>query len=437
MSAWGRANQRLLENASVRPWSETTRVGSHCPLRLPVQPPLAARLYLNIISSFGLQSRLLQFGFYPPHYPPRYSHHGSMTSQAKMQTIILLLLAILHHTSACKYLRAIQILETSALQRTNPSTYIPSLPGIAQEVSVNLTKLFQSELSISTEEAQQAVIFFTDATESRPFVIKQLKDGSRILTNEMAIDREEICDPFKYPHHAAVSQKCCEKERGDGEYKKNPFNPQLDFNCCVFLGITVEGYGTFSLRIDVVDVNDNIPSFSIPPEASLGHAGKDKSAIIKIDENIPQGTIIPLPQAFDLDEGKNSDLLFRVEKVSPLAAWEQHFKLMSSPEDSCVTYSLTESRSRDNSFPALCLLGTIDRETVPGFTFDLVARDQGDPVALSTTLSMSISINFPTRIENASISVQDLISVPDRYYYVSVPGGKEGGEDWNMVDAHA
>lgn len=317
-----------------------------------------------------------------------------MTSQTKMETIFLLLLAIFHHTSACKYLRTIQVLETNALQRSNPSSYIPSPPGIAQEVSVNLTKLFQSELSISTEEAQQAVIFFTDATESRPFVIKQLKDGSRILTNEMAIDREEICNPFKNPHHTAVSQKCCAKGRGDGEYKRNPFNPQLDFHCCVFLGITVEGYGTFSIRIDVVDVNDNVPTFNIPPEASLGNAGKDTPAVIKIDENTPQGTIIPLPQAFDLDEGKNSDLLFSVEKVDPLAEWEQHFKLLSDPEDRCVTNSLTESQNRDNSFPALCLLGTIDRETVPGFTFDLVARDQGDPVALSTTLSMSISVSF-------------------------------------------
>lgn len=336
-----------------------------------------------------------------------------MTSRISMQTrYFLLFLVILQHTAlGCKYLRTIQILETNALQKSNPtSPYIPSLPGIAQEVSVNLTKLFQSELSISTEEAQQAVIFFTDATESRPFVIKQLKDGSRILTNEMPIDREEICDPFKYPHNAAVSRKCCAKERSDADFKENPFNPQLDFQCCVFLGITVEGYGTFSLRIDVVDVNDNIPRFSIPPEAALGHAGKDTPAVIKIVENTPQGTIIPLPQAFDLDEGKNSELLFRVEKVSPLASWEQHFKLLSGPEDRCVTNSLTESPSKETSFPALCLLATIDREIVPGFTFDLVARDQGDPLALSTTLSMSIAVSFYLFSELNGSNLQSLCS---------------------------
>ncbi|KAM7540332.1 hypothetical protein Aperf_G00000044755 [Anoplocephala perfoliata] len=318
-----------------------------------------------------------------------------------MQRFSILLIVIFQTTFGCKYLQSIQILEINALHKSSPTPYIPSLPGIAQEVSVNLTKLFQNELSISTQEARQTIIFFTDATESRPFVIKQLKDGSRILTNELPVDREEICDPFKFPHHAAVSRKCCTKEERAGENKENPFNPQLDFQCCIFLGITVEGYGTFALRIDVVDVNDNAPRFNIPPEAALGHVGKDVPAVIKIVENTPQGTIIRLPQAFDLDEGKNSDLLFRVEKVNPVAAWEQHFKLLSGPEDRCITDPLTESQSRDITFPALCLLGTIDRETVPGFTFDLVARDQGDPMALSTTLSMSITVldendNAPT-----------------------------------------
>lgn len=313
----------------------------------------------------------------------------------KMRKFSVLLIVIFQTTFGCKYLQSIQILEINALHKSSSPSYIPPLPEIAQEVSVNLTKLFQNELSISTQEARQTIIFFTDATESRPFVIKSLKDGSRILTNELPVDREEICDPFKFPHHAAVSRKCCARERSDGEYKENPFNPQLDFQCCVFLGITVEGYGTFALRIDVVDVNDNAPRFTIPPEASFGHVGRDVPAVIKIAENTPQGTLISLPQALDLDEGKNSDLLFRVEKINPLAPWEQHFKLLSGPEDRCITNSLTESQNRDITFPALCLLGTIDREIVPGFTFDLVARDQGDPIALSTTLSMSITVRHP------------------------------------------
>ncbi|VDK23189.1 unnamed protein product [Taenia asiatica] len=324
-----------------------------------------------------------------------------MNLKVKMQRTFLTIFWSLHITFACKYLQSIQILETNALQKSNLPSYLPAQSGIAQDVSINLTKIFQTELSISVEEARQTLIFFTDASESQPFAIKQLKDGSHMLTNELPIDREEICDPFKFPHHAAVSRKCCAKENSNDRHKTNPFNPQLDFRCCVFLGITVEGYGTFALRIDVVDVNDNPPRFHLPPESTLSHAGKETPGVIKIMENTAQGTIISLPQAFDLDEGRNADLLFRVEKISPLATWEHHFKLLSGPEDRCITNSLTESQQRDVTFPALCLLGTIDREAVTGFAFDLVARDQGEPVALSTTLSMSIVVldendNAPT-----------------------------------------
>ena len=308
--------------------------------------------------------------------------------------LFLLLQLLLPTIYACKYLRSIQILEANGLQMTDSTTYIPSLAGIAQDVSVNLTKLFQTELSLLLQEVQKTVIFFTDATESRPFAIKQLKDNSYILTNEVPIDREEICDPFKFPHHAAVSRKCCPKGNDNNEYKEIPFNSQIDFHCCIFLGITVEGHGTFSLRIDVVDVNDNPPRFNIPHDYTPNHPGKDSPTVIKIMENTPQGTLIPLPQAFDLDEGKNGALLFRVGRATPLAAWEQHFKLLSNSEDrSITTNTLGETQSKDATLPALCLLRTIDREAVASFSFDLIARDQGEPIALSTTLSMSIIVS--------------------------------------------
>nr|CDS22645.1 protocadherin fat 1 [Echinococcus granulosus] len=324
-----------------------------------------------------------------------------MNSKVRIRCTFLLILWSLHVTFACKYLQLFQILETNALQKSNLPSYVPSQAGIAQDVSINLTKLFQTELSILGDEARQIAIFFTDATESRPFTIKQLRDGSRILTNELPVDREEICNPFKFPHHTAVSRKCCAKGDSDDGYKENPFKSQLDFPCCVFLGITVESYGTFALRIDVIDVNDNPPRFNLLPEFTLSRAGNDFPGVITIMENTAQGTIISLPQAFDLDEGKNADLLFHVEKNSPLEAWEQHFKLLSGPDDRCITNSLTESPQRDGTFPALCLLGTIDRETVSGFTFDLIARDQGEPMALTTTLSMSIVIAKPSSLSSS------------------------------------
>ncbi|VDD79771.1 unnamed protein product [Mesocestoides corti] len=318
-----------------------------------------------------------------------------------MFQLILILIYSSHATFACKYLHSIPILETSALQKFSAPAYIPSIAEIPQEISFNLTKLFQEKLSIATREARQVPVFFTDATESHPFVIKHAKDGSRILTNELPIDREEICDPFKYPHHASVARKCCASTESKERYGTSPFDPQLNFKCCVFLGITVEGYGTFALRVEVIDINDSHPRFTTPPESTQRHAGKDDLVVVKIAENTHEGTIIPLPRAVDLDEGRNAELLFRVKKPNPMTSWEQHFKLLSGPEDRCATRASDEPEQKEFSPPALCLLKPIDRETVSGFTFDLIARDQGEPVALSTTLSVSIMVldendNTPT-----------------------------------------
>ncbi len=304
-------------------------------------------------------------------------------------TVYFLLLST-HWALNCKFLRTIPVLEANSLQKFNTPVYIPSFTGITQDISVNLTKLFQDELSLSDADGTSTAIFFTDATESRPFVIRKAKDGSRLLKNELPLDREEVCNPHKFAHRVAAAKRCCGKVGADA----SSVDSRHDFKCCMFLGITVEGYGTFALRVDVIDVNDNRPQFSSPSGASLGRPGKEDLTLIKVTENTQQGNVIPLPHALDLDEGKNADLLFQVEKKNPEPAWEQHFKLLASHEDRCITKLIDGPQQKDITLPALCLLKTIDRETVSGFTFDLVARDQGEPVALSTTLSMSIMVSL-------------------------------------------
>lgn len=303
---------------------------------------------------------------------------------------IFYLLLWSHFAFACKFLRSVSILEANYLQKFNNPNYIHTLAGATQEISVNLTKLFQEELS----EASNPAIYFTDAAESRPFVIRQAKDGSRFLVNEAPLDREDICNPFKFPDRVSVARKCCAKSAGEGIAAMHE-SSQRDLKCCMFLGITVEGYGTFALKIDVIDVNDNRPQFNVPADSLLIRPGKEDLFVIKITENTPQGTVIGLPRVVDLDEGKSADMLFQIEKVNSQMEWEQHFKLLSHVEDRCIPklYEGLPSH-RETDLPALCLLRTIDRETVAGFAFNLIARDQGEPVALSNTLSMTILVSY-------------------------------------------
>lgn len=290
---------------------------------------------------------------------------------------------------SCKYLQSLPVREVNSLYKVKSPNYIPSaLMGKApQDISVNLSQLFQTELSIPESDVASMPIYFTDATENRPFIIQTAEAGWRLLKTEMLIDREEICDPFTYPHRAAVARKCC----SSGSSFSKGESRQLDFKCCIFLDITVGNYGTYALRIEIIDVNDNAPKFISPPESVLSRPGKADMTTIKLTENSVQGTIISLPSAVDFDEGKNSALLYQIDRTMPGLYWQQYFKLLSRPEDRCLQKDITDVQ-KDITLPALCLLRTIDRETTSGFQFELIARDQGEPISLSSTLSASIMV---------------------------------------------
>nr|VZI01873.1 unnamed protein product [Spirometra erinaceieuropaei] len=256
------------------------------------------------------------------------------------------------------------------------------------------------ELNIAESEISSTAIYFTDAIESRPFVIKSvISDGSiwYQLTTDQPIDREEVCNELMFPHRVAIAQKCCPSV---AEKAVSLTGSGLDYSCCLFVDITVGTYGTFAIRVQLIDVNDNVPRFASPTDSIVSRLNKENLVVLHLPENTPQGTVIPLPQATDLDEGKNAALIYQIDKFSPNALWQQHFRMLSGTDGGCISADFNTVQ-HDAPIPSLCLLKSIDREVVSGFHFELIARDQGVPIFLSTTISLSIVVqdendNAPT-----------------------------------------
>ncbi|VDN08871.1 unnamed protein product [Dibothriocephalus latus] len=313
--------------------------------------------------------------------------------------IILSALPLLIHFVAgvlsCKYVRSITVQESNSLEQEHSkhSEYAPrSLAGMPQEISLNLSKLFQEELNIADSELSSTAIYFTDAIDSRPFVIKSVTSDGKSwyqMTTEQPIDREMVCDELMFPHRAVIARKCCSQVT---EKTSSLGGNSVEFSCCLFLDITVGTYGTFAIRVQLIDVNDNAPRFAPPAESMVSRVNKENLVVFYLPENMPQGTIIPLPQATDPDEGKNAALTYQIDKISPSALWQQHFRMLAGTEGGCLNSDFTTVQ-HDVPIPSLCLLKSVDREVVSGFHFELIARDQGVPIFLSTTLSMSIVVS--------------------------------------------
>nr|XP_031526893.1 protocadherin beta-2 [Vicugna pacos] len=121
-------------------------------------------------------------------------------------------------------------------------------------------------------------------------------------------------------------------------------------------------------ELQVIDVNDHSPVFS------------ENEMQLKILENTPPGTIIPLENAEDLDVGKNSLQNYTITPNS-------HFHV------------LTRSRRDKRKYPELVLDKVLDREEQPELTLTLTALDGGTPPRSGTVqihiLVLDINDNAP------------------------------------------
>ena len=97
------------------------------------------------------------------------------------------------------------------------------------------------------------------------------------------------------------------------------------------------------VNVQVTDVNDNIPLFSQPVFQ------------FTVAENSPPGSLVGNVSAFDEDIGSNSEILFTVS------------------ENVTVPFSV------DTISGAITVAAILDRESVPTYQFEVIARDRGIP----------------------------------------------------------
>ncbi|XP_035979459.2 protocadherin beta-3 [Halichoerus grypus] len=121
-------------------------------------------------------------------------------------------------------------------------------------------------------------------------------------------------------------------------------------------------------ELQVIDVNDHSPVFF------------ENEIQLKLLENTPPGTIIPLENAEDLDVGRNS---LQNYTIAPNA----HFHV------------LTRSRRDGRKYPQLVLDKALDREEQPELILTLTALDGGSPprsgIAQIHILVLDINDNAP------------------------------------------
>ncbi|XP_072001782.1 protocadherin gamma-C5-like isoform X18 [Engystomops pustulosus] len=197
-------------------------------------------------------------------------------------------------------------LRYSIAEESHPGTVVGN---VAQDLGVNLADINRRRLSLGSEGS------------SRLFSIEQ-KNGALVVYER--IDRERLCGS--------------------------------SLSCLLHLEVVAENpLELHSLEIEVLDINDNSPIFSVSDQ------------IIKITELITSpGVKFPLEAAKDLDIGKNSVSLYR---------------LNPNPY-----FSLLEKKRNDGTLIAeLVLEKILDREEIAEHKLILTAIDGGEPARSGST----------------------------------------------------
>ncbi|TGZ66195.1 hypothetical protein CRM22_005458 [Opisthorchis felineus] len=312
----------------------------------------------------------------------------------------------------CQSIGTLKLTEVPVIRSNSGGSVIPTTDQHAESAhpfSVNLTEFLANRLQMDAQDLVSVPVYFSDAEQSRPFVIRRQTEGDSWyqLTTTVLPDRESICDKRLYPERMTVSQTCCPLEfTAPEELSLTPTN----YPCCVYLGVTVLSKGTYFIRIDVGDVNDNAPFFS----ATNSNTNRNfmstyrKEIIGKVIISIPEGTPpnswFALPMATDPDEGMNGAIRYSISTIGE-ERWAEYFRLLNNLKTASLPVNSTQVNVAwnnagmtshlslgDYSGPGFMVLQTLDRESIADFSLRLVAADLGEPIARSSVIQLQILV---------------------------------------------
>ncbi|CAH8579259.1 Protocadherin Fat 4 [Schistosoma haematobium] len=334
-----------------------------------------------------------------------------------------------HLYDGCQSIANIKITEYSNEQFINQSnfnTIHSSWPinPINSQLSINLSDILLQNLHLSVDDIN-GPLYFSDVEQSEPFIIRRRlnDDHSKFpwyeLTSMIPVNRETICDIKRYPERISISQLCCSTNTRTVAATTTTTITNMEANlhsknmytfndpCCMFLDITISSKGTYFLRIDINDINDNAPKFQelIFGKSLINKHDNYGRFVINIIENTPNGRWIPLPKAIDLDEGLNAYIQYSIKLPNNEPVWHDYFKLIDNVQNSNIdkmsiptkVYLNTDTNefsalATDYNGPGLLILKTLDREEISSFSFILVATDMGQPFPRSSSLNIWLRI---------------------------------------------
>ncbi|XP_013963249.1 protocadherin beta-3 [Canis lupus familiaris] len=200
-------------------------------------------------------------------------------------------------------------------------------------------------LGVSLAESESRRYSVVEETE-RGFLIANLAKDLGLGVGELAVRGAQVVSKGNRQHIQLNHQNgdLLLHEKLDREELCGPTEP-----CVLHFQILLQNPLQFiTYELQVIDVNDHSPVFF------------EHEMQLKLLENTPPGTIIPLGNAEDLDVGRNSLQNYTVTPNS-------HFHV------------LTRSRRDGRKYPLLVLDKALDREEQPELILTLTALDGGSP----------------------------------------------------------
>ncbi|XP_046955704.1 protocadherin beta-3 [Lynx rufus] len=200
----------------------------------------------------------------------------------------------------------------------------------------------------------------------RGFLIANIANDLGLGEGELAVRGAQVVSKGNKQHFQLNHQTgdLHLREKLDREELCGPTEP-----CILHFQILLQNPLQFiTNELHVIDVNDHSPVFF------------ENEMQLKLLENTPPGTMIPLGNAEDLDVGRNSLQNYTITPNS-------HFHV------------LTRSRRDGRKYPQLVLDKSLDREDKPEFILTLTALDGGSPhrsgIAKIHILVLDINDNAP------------------------------------------